>query len=623
MKITQRIIAVSLFFVCLNGFAQESNIFIPVNQQKAIKKGTRTTDGTPGKNYFQNKSDYTINVRFNPFTAELNGKETIVYYNNSSDTLKKMVIRLYPNLFKPETVRQVEIDTSDYFDGVDIQKITINGNEVSSNKFRYIGTNLVVPVPSGINPNASIKLQIHWKTFLPNKTHVRMGRYDTATYFVAFFYPQIAVYDDIAGWSLDSYSGLYEFYNDYSNFDVTMDVPENCMVWATGELQNTDEIFQQPILSRITKAKQADTVIHIITNEDFENQTILKKRTSTEWHFKANNVPDFAFGVSDNYIWDGTSVMVDSTTKRRASVNAVYKKGTTTDQGVAAIGRETIHRLSTDLIGIAYPYPQMTVWEGDGGMEFPMMCNDGPSEDTLFEVFVTSHEISHSYFPFMVGTNETLYGWIDEGLITFIPKVIEIEHGNTNAHYYIHSYCKYSMGNINDIPMSVPTTHLTQNTYFVQNYGRAAAGFYFLHDMLGDKMFAKVLQTFIQRWESKHPTPTDLFFTLNAVTHQDWAWYWNPWFYEYGYADLALENVQYKNNKLNLSVRKKGSFPVPVKLIITFDDNSTETVYQSALVWKNNSVWKYNQSFTKKIVNIELGDKNVPDAFLEDNSYRF
>lgn len=623
MKITQCIIAFLLFSFCLNVLAQESNIFIPVPQQKAIKKGTRTTEGIPGKNYFQNKSDYTIHVRFNPLTAELNGNETIVYYNNSPDTLKKMVIRLYADLFKPETVRQVEIDTSDYSRGVDIQKITINGNDVSSDKFRYIGTNLVVPVPSGINPNASIKLEIHWKTFLPNKTQIRMGRYDTASYFVAFFYPQIAVYDDIAGWDINSYTGLYEFYNDYSHFDVHIEVPSSCLVWATGDLQNSNEIFTKPILSRIEAAKKADTVIHIITNKDFENQNILQKRTSSDWHFIADNVSDFAFGVSDSYIWDGTSVMVDSMTKRRAMVSAVYKKGTTVDEGVAAIGRETIHRLSTDLIGVPYPYPQMTVWEGDGGMEFPMMCNDGPSEDTLFEVFVTSHEISHSYFPFMVGTNETLYGWMDEGLITFIPKAIELKHGNANAHYYLNSYSKYAMGSVNDIPMSVPTTHLTQSTYFLQNYGRAAAGFYFLNDMLGKEMFAKVLQVFIQRWTSKHPTPTDFFYTLNAVTGQDWAWYWNPWFYEYGYADLALETISCINNMLQLTVHKKGSYPVPIKLIITFDDNTKETVYRSALTWKENNEWKYNQSFTKKIVKIELGDKNVPDAFLEDNSFRF
>lgn len=250
-----------------------------------------------------------------------------------------------------------------------------------------------------------------------------------------------------------------------------------------------------------------------------------------------------------------------------------------------------------------------------------MMCNDGPSEQKNFEVFVTSHEVSHSYFPFMVGTNETLYGWIDEGLITFIPKEIEIEYGNPNAHYYINSYSKRSMGTSYDIPLSVPTTHLTVGTYFMQNYGRAAVGFYFLHDMLGNEMFSKVFQEYIHRWESKHPTPTDLALTLNSVTGQDWGWYWNTWFYEYGYADLALENVRVDGGNLRMDVRKKGKYPVPVKVVITFDDSSTETIYQTALVWKNTENMNIAKKFDKRIVKIELGDNNIPDAFLENNVY--
>ncbi len=621
MKNTCLLIIVSLSFFSFKGLSQESKLFIPVEHQKAIHKGSRNTDGTPGEGYFQNRADYVINVRFNPKTAKLEGNESVTYYNNSPDTLKNMVIRLYPNLFKPETVRQVPIDTGDYSKGVDIKSISINGKDIPANKFLYQGTNLIIPIPSGLSPSLSFKIKIDWSVDLPNKTLIRMGRYDTSTYFVAYWYPQIAVYDDISGWCTESYTGLYEFYNDYNNFDIKIEVPANCLIWATGDLQNGKDIFHPNIFSRIEKAKQSDTVIKVITNEDYKEEKILQKRTSPVWHFKANNVSDFAFGVSDSYIWDAVSVEVDSYTHRRALINSVYKKGTTAGEGVAEIGRYTILKLSTDLIGVPYPYPHNTIWEGHGGMEFPMMCNNGASDNSIHEVFVTSHEISHSYFPFMVGTNEIYYAWIDEGLITFIPKAVEMDYGNPNAHYYINSYNKYAMGSINDIPMAVPTTHLTQNTYFMQNYGRAAAGFYFLNDMLGKDTFKTVLKTFILRWESKHPTPTDLFFTLNSVTKQDWGWFWNPWFNTYAYADLALKNVVYKDNKLQLSIQNNGSLPVPIKIIITYEDNTTEIVYQTAKVWKDKKEWNYSQSFTKKIIKIKLGDRNIPDAFPDDNYY--
>lgn len=609
-------------FVGLNATAQQTKLFIPVNVQKAIERGTRSIDGKPGSKYFQNSVDYTIKAQFDPKTGVLLGNETVVLQNNSPDTLKSLVVRLYQNIYKPEVMRQLPVDPSDIgVAGMTVRGLSIDGVIIPVTDVRFVETNMMVPLPSALKPNSSIKMEVDWTTNLPNKTLLRMGRHDSTSYFVAFWYPQVAVYDDISGWSKESYTGLYEFYNEYGNFDVQVSLPRGYVAWATGELQNTKELFTDEIVNRIALAQRSDSVVRIITPEDYIANKVLRSEGENAWHFNAQNVSDFAFGTSNHYIWDGTSVEVDPKTHRRAMANHVYKIDSKEGEGVAAIVRRTIERLSTDLIGVPYPYPHNTVWEGEGGMEFPMMCNDGPSEQKNFEVFVTSHEVSHSYFPFMVGTNETLYGWIDEGLITFIPKEIEIEYGNPNAHYYINSYSKRSMGTSNDIPLSVPTTHLTAGTYFMQNYGRAAVGFYFLHDMLGNEMFSKVFQEYIHRWESKHPTPTDLALTLNSVTGKDWGWYWNAWFYEYGYADLALENVKVDDGNLRMDVRKKGKYPVPVKVVITFDDSSTETIYQTALVWKNTEKMNITKKFDKKIVKIELGDNNIPDAFLENNVY--
>lgn len=605
--------------IAFNALGQTTSIFIPVNQLQAIEKGTRSISGSPGPKYFQNKANYVIDVDFDPKTAKLTGSETVSYFNNSPDTLKQLVIRLYQNLFKAATLRQAAVDPADFHSGVDIKKLSINGVEIPAGKLRYSGTNLIVALPSKLPPSSSLKLMIEWEVQLPNTTQLRMGRYDSASYFAAYFYPQIAVYDDLSGWCTESYNGLQEFYNEYGDFDLSIKLPAGYAVWATGELQNGNEVFSEEIRKRIQMAKASDAVVRIITLNDYQAGTVFAN--SNIWRFKAQNVSDVAFALSNHYLWDATSVMVDSSNGRRVMVNAVYKSEH--GQGVAAIGRQTILRLSTDLIGIPYPYPHNTVWEGDGGMEFPMMCNNGPAEEEVFKVFVTSHEISHSYFPFMVGTNETHFGWIDEGLITFIPKEVEIEYGNRNAHYYIASYGRNAMGKMYDVPMSVPSTQLSNPHYMMQNYGRAACGFYFLNDMLGKQQFADVLQEYVRRWESKHPTPTDLFFTLNAVTGQDWGWYWTPWFYEYGYADLALEKVEYKNNNLQLKVRKIGKYPVPVKLTVYFDDNTTETVYYSALIWKESNIWSFNRKFKKPVVKVELGDKNIPDAFPSNNRFVF
>lgn len=603
-------------------FAQNKGIFIPKEFQNALAKGTRSVDGKPGPNYFQNGSDYKIYANFDPKTAVLEGSETIKYHNNSPDSLKFLVVRLYQNILKPNAIRGVEVDPSDFISGVNIKKMLVNGTEIQIQNITEYGTNLIVRLKQKIAPKSVSTIEIDWNVNLPNKTLIRMGRYDTTSYFVAYWYPQIAVYDDISGWNIENYNGIAEFYNDYSNFDVTINVPKNFVVWATGELQNTEDIFSDIIQKRIFEAKNNDNLVRIITVDDYKNNSIFKQNYSTKWHFVAKNVTDFAFGTSDHYIWDGTSVIVDKDTKRRSMANAVYKVDSKTGEDIAMEIRQTMLMLSTNVIGYPYPYPHNTVWEGHFGMEFPMMCNNGPQEELLSEVFVTSHEVSHSYFPFLVGTNETYNAWIDEGLITFIPKEIEFEYGNKNPHYYLNAYSKRTMGYSIDLPMTVPTTQMTENTYMMQNYGRAAVGFYLLSETMGSKNFKNFILEFINRWQGKHPSATDFYYTLCSVTGQDWAWFWTPWFYEFGYADLALENVSIKGNQVAFDVKKMGNNPVPIKLTIFFDDSTTEVITQSTMVWKNSNVFSFKQKFSKPVVKIVLGDDNIPDAFTNNNIYQ-
>ncbi|MBN2746973.1 MAG: M1 family metallopeptidase [Bacteroidales bacterium] len=596
-----------------------SDLFIPREFQRAVKNQTRSLDGKPGQAYFQNRVNYAIEANFNPITAVLDGEEKIEFFNNSRDSLRFIVFRLYQNLLKKDALRQSEIDASDLHDGLEIKSLKVEGVSIDLANLKFAGTNMYLILPSKMAPKTKLDIEVSWQVKLPEKTLIRMGRYDSTSYFVAYWYPQIAVYDDINGWSRDSYTGLQEFYNEYGDFDVKIKVPENFVVWATGELQNRSDIFSTSILQRIEKSEKSDDLVQVITPQDIENQTILKKGVSTVWHFQAKNVSDFAFGTSTHYVWDAQSVVVDSASGRRAVANAVYQIDSKAGEGVASIAARTMQMLSFDIIGVPYPYPHNTVWEGHFGMEFPMMCNDGPADNLFEEVFVTSHEVSHSYFPFLVGSNEILYAWIDEGLITFLPKAVEMAYGNANAHYYIGSYTHYAMGTSMDIPLSVPTTQMNQNTYMMQNYGRAAVGFYFLHDMLGKDLFREVLKEFIHRWEGKHPTPTDLAFTFASVTGKDLSWYWNEWFYKYGFADLALKASVNQSNMLNVSVKKIGSFPVPVKLKIVFEDGSSEVIYNTAEVWQSTTEWTLEQKFSKKIVEVVLGDRNIPDVNNSDN----
>jgi aminopeptidase N len=206
-------------------------------------------------------------------------------------------------------------------------------------------------------------------------------------------------------------------------------------------------------------------------------------------------------------------------------------------------------------------------------------------------------------------------------LITFIPKEVEKDYGNAEPHYYINSYSKYAMGGIYDLPLSVPTTQMTQNVYMMQNYGRAATAFYLLNEMLGEVIFKKAILEFINNWAGKHPTPTDLFYTFNTVANEDLSWFWQPWFYEFGYADLSLENVIIKNNKLKFNVINKGNFPTPIRITIFFTDKTSEVIYENVRIWKNTNSFTFEKKYSKTIEKIILGDENIPDCFIKNNFF--
>lgn len=337
--------------------AQQPKLFVPLNVQRAIDRGTRTTDGKPGPKYFQNRSDYTIKATFDPKTGELVGRETIVYENNSPDSLRNIVLRLYPNLFKAGAERQVDVDPSDVNRCIELKEISVNGAPLAPEKVKYAGTNAILPMGASVKAKTSVTLDIAWKVNLPNKTQLRMGRYDSTSYFVAYFYPQVAVYDDINGWSTNSYTGLQEFYNDYNSYDVEITLPKHQVAWATGELQNADAIFSNKILARIDSAKKSNQQVRVVTPDDIASRSVLKTDTENAWRFRATNVTDFAFGVSDHYVWDATGLEVDPASHRRVQVNAVYKVGSSAGENVAQIAQHSIKRLSESLIGVPYPYP--------------------------------------------------------------------------------------------------------------------------------------------------------------------------------------------------------------------------------------------------------------------------
>jgi len=619
---------ITLLLTTLSFVATAQHPTVSANEAMAYEKGTRNTDGTPGANYWQNSSDYYIQVSVDVKNKVLSGRERIVYSNNSPDSLKTIVIRLYQDVFKKGVNRNsiVPVNPADIHDGVRITSLKVNNEivDVSENSRQLMrdGTLMYLILSKKMAPHSKSELQIEWNFDFPQHTLIRMGTIDSTSMFVGQWYPQIAVYDDINRWDTRSYNGMAEFYSDFSNFEVEITVPDKFMVWATGDPQNLKDVLQPQIYSRYTEACTSDEIHHVITEEDILNKKITTQNHT--WKFKATNVSDFAFGVSDHYLWDVTSVIVDKSSGRRTVVGTAYNKSAVNFDNVISISRETIRSLSEEMPGIPYPFPYLTVYAGDFGMEYPMITNVGPDEDFGMTVYANSHEITHAYFPFLVGTNETVCGWMDEGLTVFIPENSQHEIApelNIGA-YNTTAFAHYA-GIQDEVALITPTHYLDPGIYFYLNYAKGEQALRMLEMELGPELFKTCLLTFIERWKYKHPTALDFFNTFSNVSKRDLNWYWMAWYYQTGgIPDLAIKSLTKSGNKYTVVVENKGQLPLPISLTFYSDGKAVGTISASASKWQGGRIeTELVFESQEPVTRIVLGSETIPDANPDDNEY--
>lgn len=601
--------------------AQTTTLPFPRNFEPAYEKGFRNWDGNPGEHYWQNHSDYTINVEFYPKNHKLKGAATITYHNQSPDSLRMIRLKLLHDLYRKGEPHIDAIDPNDLKDGVEIEKISLNGIPVGqADRYRH-DTYLDLSLKSALPPHTSLQLFIQWSFTMPaDKKATRECVCDESTFFIPYFYPEIAVFDDLHGWASAPYNGLQEFYHDFSNFDVTITLPKNYQVWATGEWQNAADVLQPNYLDRWQKAHQSTEIIPIFSEAELKSGSVFKKNDKNVFQFTAKSVPDFAFAASDHYNWDATSVIVDEKFGRRAFISAVYDASSKDFKRVAQITANALHLMSNWMPGYPYPYPCMTVFNGNDAMEYPMMINDASTtEDDV--AYLTVHEASHTYFPFMMGINEQYYAWMDEGWANFFEHTVadSIENKSSGIPR------AWGFGNDWEVPPMVPSRALDKQSYSFASYARPHWAYTQLYDLLGYEKFHDCMVAYMDRWKGKHPGPYDFFNTFNQASGKNLDWFWKPWFFEFGYPDLSMSvsKMDHATDSPNyvVYILKKGLLPVPVKLQIEYTDGTKDTLYKSAVVWSDpaKTTLQLTLQSGKTPKKITLGDKKVPDVKPKDN----
>ncbi len=618
----------TIFFLtifCLSQ-AQSQELYVPRDVKQAYKKETRSMDGRPGKNYWQNHGRYAISVTANPPSRRITGTESITYFNNSPDALNNPFIKLILNIHRPGAVRN-GIAGNDYLtSGIHIDAFTVNGVTTKWNT-ENPSVNQTFRLPRPLASHDSLHLTFEWHYDVSVESN-REGAIDSTTFFLAYFYPRVSVYDDYMGWDRMAFTDSQEFYNDFNDYTVSVTAPKNFIVWGTGDLLNAADVLQPKYLDRFNRSMQSDAIINIATAQDLAEKNITAQNETNTWKWAANNISDMTFAVSDHFVWDGASVIVDNATNRRASVQSAYNDTAADYHHMVSFGQHSLNWLSNNWPGVPYPFNKTTIVQGYADMEYPMMVNDSNTPDTTFSKFVVEHEIAHSWFPFYMGINETRYGFMDEGWATTFELLIGRADQGTEAAersyrgFRVAQWARDAAAE-EDIPIITPGNVLSGAGLGNNEYGKASLGYLAMKDLLGDDEFRKCLHAFMDRWHGKHPIPWDFFNTFNDVSGKDLNWFWNAWYFSNGYIDFAVDKVEKSRKGYTVSLRNIGGYPAPADLAVVYKDGTMDTIHVGPATWQADMKNATVTIPTKKdIQSVELKGGIFMDADVTNNSWK-
>jgi len=523
----------------------------------------------------------------------ITGSEQITYPNESPDTLSRLVFKLFLNIHRPGAPR-VGNATEDYLtSGVHIDAFSVDGKPTAWPDDPRYATWQPIALPAPLAPHDSVRLAVDWHYQISKQAN-REGMIDSTTYYLAYFYPRVAVYDDYNGWDTMDFTDEQEFYSDFNDYDVTVRVPANYLVWGTGTLRNADALLQPEYLRRFQSSFTTDQTVRVATKAELAAHGVTAQSAQNAWHFTATNVPDMAFGLSDHYDWDAGSVVVDDATHRRASVQAAYNDTTADFHHMVQMARHGLDFLSHQWPGVPYPYEKTTVFQGGAGMEYPMMVNDESYADTSFARFVAAHEIAHTYMPFYMGINETRYGFMDEGWATTFEYLINrVDMGPAAADKFYEQFringWAHDPSPLEDLPIITPEDMLKNQAYGNNAYGKPSLGYLAVKELLGDSLFKAALHEYMDRWHGKHPTPWDFFYTFNDASGKDLDWFWNNWFFSNGYIDLAVRAVTRTRTGYTVQVDNIGGLDAPFDVHIRYTDGTDATIRESPAFWQASS----------------------------------
>jgi hypothetical protein len=598
----------------------------------------REGSGRPGPRYWQQRVDYTIAVRLDTATHTISGRETIRYTNHSPDTLRYIWLQLDQNLFRDNS-RGALLNPPDArfaargFKGgfvIDaVRSVGASARRSASLRTTENGTMMRVDLNRPLPPGGSTSFELGYSFQVPEHGADRMGREQFPQgwlYEIAQWYPRLAVYDDVRGWNTEPYLGQGEFYLEYGDIDFAITVPRGFIVAGTGRLTNPVEVLTATERARLARALHSDSTVAIIAKNEVGQASTRPAGTSATltWRFSAKHVRDVAWAAAPNFIWDASGwngVLMQSFYPPVG--DSVWREST-------RIVRHSIKHYSEKWF--PYPYPTAINVNGAvGGMEYPMIvfCANRRSRQGLFSV--ATHELGHQWFPMVVGSNERLYAWMDEGFNTFIniysARAYFPDQAGLRNRGQPEQWAQFAATG-HDEPGIMPADRVTPDLLGAVAYTKPATGLYLLrHAILDSTRFDAAFREYIRRWAFKHPTPADFFRSMEDGVGEDLSWFWRGWFYRTDVVDQSVDSVRTGSDSSGTSLTgiylsSLGGLPMPVDLRLTFADGTTDSVRLPVEVWFESDHFLYLRQLPKEVVKVEIDpDKNFPDVRRQNNTW--
>jgi len=548
--------------------------------RRAFEAGTRDSTGLPGASYWQLRTDYSIDARLDPGTQTITGEQTVVIHNSSDQAMAAILLRLDHNIFRATVPRGSSVP-AETTEGMVVTRLSVNGEAVDldapppafggqgqtpSARLAAMGMDQTlarVTLATPVAPDETTTLEMEWHTKLPGgpggRGHRMTQRWGDTLFQPTQWFPRVAKFDDLRGWDTNVYLGPAEFYNNFGRFDVRLDVPAGWIVSGTGVLQNPEEVLTATARERLSRVLESDATMTIVGPDEVGPGQATAPGDRLVWHFVADTVNDFAWATAEKYVWEATRATIPG--KGPIPIHMLYLPGR------ARLFEEADSRTRHALefyseLWEPYPFPQLTLQDGpSAGMEYPMVINSNQG--------AADHEAAHQWWPMMLGTNETWYGWMDEGFDRYMNILSRADAAGEEPNLDGRGQ---SYGNVSGEEWEPPmmwAANYGGSMYGFQTYSKTPLMLSMLGGIVGDASVQRAISEYAHAWRFKHPSPWDFAFFMNRALDRDLGWFWYYWLWTTESVDGSIQDVATSGSKTTVTIRQDGQMPSPVVLQVT------------------------------------------------------